>query len=138
MKLKIIKGILKDQFTGIAPTTLYSIIQRDTSVRFDHALRIANILGIDITQICKENPYEPLSDLNGLTTNLNKQTYIKNRTTPLLMLFDYEKMPELDQVIAGYFQLTDEGRSTFLDNLRWLMDTKTDRSRAKKLKTIRK
>ena len=31
MKLKIIKGILKDQFTGIAPTTLYSIIQRDTS-----------------------------------------------------------------------------------------------------------
>ena len=117
MKLKIIKGILKDQFTGIAPTTLYSIIQRDTSVRFDHALRIANILGIDITQICKENPYDegevlpqPLSDLNGLTTNLNKQTYIKNRTTPLL----------------------------FLDNLRWLMDTKTDRSRAKKLKTIRK
>ena len=51
MKLKIIKGILKDQFTGIAPATLYSIIQRDTSVRFDHALRIANILGIDITQI---------------------------------------------------------------------------------------
>ncbi len=77
MKLKIIKGILKDQFTGIAPTTLYSIIQRDTSVRFDHALRIANILGIDITQICKENPYDegevlpqPLSDLNGLTTNI--------------------------------------------------------------------
>ena len=98
MKLKIIKGILKDQFTGIAPTTLYSIIQRDTSVRFDHALRIANILGIDITQICKENPYDegevlpqPLSDLNGLITNLNKQTYIKNRTTPLLMLFDNEK-----------------------------------------------
>ena len=133
------------KLTGIAPTTLYSIIQRDTSVRFDHALRIANILGIDITQICKENPYDdgevlpqPLSELNGLTTNLNKQTYIKNRTTPLLMLFDYDKMPELDQVIAGYFQLTDEGRSTFLDNLRWLMDTKTDKSRAKKLKTIRK
>jgi hypothetical protein len=47
-------------------------------------------------------------------------------------------MQELDQVIAGYFQLTDEGRSTFLDNLRWLMDTKTDRNQAKKLKTIRK
>ena len=117
-------------------------------VSWSHNLRLDKrhfITGIDITQICKENPYDegevlpqPLSDLNGLTTNLNKQTYIKNRTTPLLMLFDYEKMPELDQVIAGYFQLTDEGRSTFLDNLRWLMDTKTDRSRAKKLKTIRK
>lgn len=56
MKLKIIKGILKDQFTGIAPTTLYSIIQRDTSVRFDHALRIANILGIDITKDFGESP----------------------------------------------------------------------------------
>ena len=56
MELKIIKGILKDQFTGIAPTALYSIIQRDTSVRFDHALRIANILGIDITKDFGESP----------------------------------------------------------------------------------
>ena len=44
------------KLTGIAPTTLYSIIQRDTSVRFDHALRIANILGIDITKDFGESP----------------------------------------------------------------------------------
>ena len=39
---------------------------------------------IDITQICKEDPCEegevllqPLYELNGLTTDLNKQTYLK-------------------------------------------------------------
>ena len=34
--------------TGISPTTLYSIIQKDSNLRFDWALRIANIL-----EICK-------------------------------------------------------------------------------------
>ncbi len=29
---------------GIGSTTIYSIIQRDTSIRFDTALRISNIL----------------------------------------------------------------------------------------------
>ena len=44
---------------GIAPTTLYSIIQRDTSIRFDTALKISNILNIPINSICKDNPYAP-------------------------------------------------------------------------------
>ena len=42
---------------GIAPTTLYSIIQRDTAIRFDTALKISNILDIPINSICKDNPY---------------------------------------------------------------------------------
>ena len=40
----------------ISPTTLYSVIARDSSIRYDHALRIANILGISTDLICKENP----------------------------------------------------------------------------------
>ena len=39
---------------GIAPTTLYSIIQRDTAVRFDTALKISHILNIPINSICKD------------------------------------------------------------------------------------
>lgn len=35
-----------------------SIIQRDTAIRFDTALRISNILDIPISSICKDNPYD--------------------------------------------------------------------------------
>ena len=31
---------------GISPTTLYTIVQNDTAIRFDFALRIANVLDI--------------------------------------------------------------------------------------------
>ncbi len=36
--------------TGISATTLYSIIQKDSNIRFDFALRLANELEIDVKQ----------------------------------------------------------------------------------------
>ena len=42
---------------GISPTTLYSIIQKDSNIRFDFALRLANILEIDVNEICGANPF---------------------------------------------------------------------------------
>ena len=44
--------------SGVSANTLRTIIRRDSSVRYDHALRLANTLGIDIQLICKENPYD--------------------------------------------------------------------------------
>lgn len=43
---------------GISPTTLYSIISKDTNIRFDFALRIANILGIGTREICSGALFE--------------------------------------------------------------------------------
>ena len=42
--------------TGISATTLYSIIQKDSNIRFDFALRLANELGIDVNEICSASP----------------------------------------------------------------------------------
>ena len=73
---------------GISPTTLYSVIKRDSAVRFDHALRIAGVLGIDVDLICKNNPYQEetqeilpdmLPNYFGVTDKLNRKTYIENR-----------------------------------------------------------
>ena len=71
---------------GISRQSLYTIIRRDTSVRYDHAIRLASVLGIDVNTICKENPYdngivEPglLDTYNGILDNSNKNSYIKNR-----------------------------------------------------------
>ena len=43
--------------TGISATTLYSIIQKDSNIRFDFALRLANEFEIDVNEICSASPF---------------------------------------------------------------------------------
>ena len=69
--------------TTISPTTIYSIIQKDTSIRFDFALRIANALGIEVSEICSD-------------ASLNSENWDKN---------DSITLPELpsgmDEILDG-------------------------------------
>ena len=56
---------------NINQSTLYTIIRRDTSIRYDHAIRIASILDIDVSEICKINPYEVRKEnLQGTIQNM--------------------------------------------------------------------
>ena len=128
---------------GISATTLYSVIARDSSVRYDHALRIANILGIDTDLICKENPLsegdilpELLSEAGGKLTSINKKSYIRNRTTDILMLYDYSDLPQVDQLLANYFILDDQSREYIFEILSSATKKHTDADRKKKLKNI--
>lgn len=43
--------------TGISAATLYTIIQKDSIIRFDFALRLANALDIDVNEICSASPF---------------------------------------------------------------------------------
>ena len=130
---------------GISPQTLYGAIKRDNALRYDHALRIANALDIDVNLICKNNPFkdtetqvEPqmLSELGGLMTDVNKKSYIKNRTQDLLMLFDYNELPQVDQLISIYYRLDDHTRSELFDMANFLAKKGTDKGRLKRLKTV--
>ena len=132
---------------GISPQTLYGAIKRDNALRYDHALRIANVLDIDVDQICRTNPLkEPaedvqpkmLSEVNGLMTDVNKKSYIKNRTQPLLMLFDYKELPELDQLISLYYRMDDVHRSELFDMANYMAKNGTAKERLRKLKSIKK
>ena len=40
--------------TEVSSQTIYSIIKRDSSIRFDFALRFANVLNVDISEFCKQ------------------------------------------------------------------------------------
>ena len=40
---------------GLPPTTVYSILRRDGDIRFDIALRIATVLGINVGDICSDD-----------------------------------------------------------------------------------
>ncbi len=130
---------------GISAPTLYSIIQRDSSVRYDHALRIANILKINIDLICKDNPMrdedeetlpELLPQFGGLVTERNKKSYLKNRTADILMLYDYEDLPAVDQLLAEFFSLSDQGRKDVFELINFIKKKETDAERKKKLKGI--
>lgn len=103
--------------TGIAPTTLYSIIQRDTAIRFDTALRISNILDIPINSICKDNPYDDMetlpklpSDKERLMVGMERKAYFSDRTLKIIKNFDYTELPMVDQLIADFFVLDDATR----------------------------
>ncbi len=130
--------------TGIAATTLYSIIQRDTSIRFDTALKIANILDIPINSICKDNPYDNIETLpvlkpaSGASANKSKQAYISSRTASIMKKFDYHELPMIDELIADLYVLDDATRRDLFEYVKILKRNHTDPKRAADLKDIKK
>ncbi len=129
--------------TGIAATTLYSIVQRDTSVRYDSALKIAGILDIPVNAICKDNPYddaESLPELKpalGVTAAKAKQSYISYRTSEIIKKFDYRELPMVDQLIADLYVLDDRARKDLFNYVKTLKDNYSEPSRVEDLKNIK-
>lgn len=132
---------------GIHPQTLYAAIKRDNALRYDHALRIANALDIDVNLICKNNPFKDpeietqpkmLSEMHGLLTDVNKESYIKNRTKDILKLFDYPELPQVDQLIGLYFSMDDAHRSELFDMANYIAKKGSSKERVKKLKSIKR
>ena len=124
--------------TGIAPTTLYSIIQRDTVIRFDTVLRISNILDIPINSICKDNPYDDIetlpklpSDRESLMVGIEKKAYFSDRTLKIIKNFDYTELPMVDQLIADFFVLDYATRKELFDYLNLLKKNQSDPERKK-------
>ena len=69
---KSVRWLAKE--TNINSSTLFSIIRKDTSIRYDFALRIANTLNIEISDICSDkNMIEEL-----FIDNKNKIRYTKS------------------------------------------------------------
>ncbi|MDY6356505.1 MAG: helix-turn-helix transcriptional regulator [Catonella sp.] len=129
---------------GIAPTTLYSIIQRDTAIRFDTALKISNILNIPINSICKDNPYAPGEALPKLPKDkermmivLQKKAYFSDRTLKIIEKFDYTDLPKVDQLIADFFVLNDTARSDLFEYIKIMKNNHSDSERTKILGKIK-
>ena len=138
--------------TTISPTTLYSIIQKDTAIRFDFALRIANVLNVEVSDICSDSALqaEDWSDESRITLpelphgfdkvlDENRiKTYLKNSLYPLMEMFGKNNLPKLDEHLTNYDQLTDEGRRDVDQFINAQLQIKKDPKRAKDVKTIKK
>ena len=94
--------------TGISATTLYSIIQKDSNIRFDFALRLANELEIDVNEICSASPfsgaiteeeiYPTLPDgLHGTLDGSRVKTYLKNSLLTYFFLLLYLSYQPIDK-----------------------------------------
>ena len=127
--------------TGISATTLYSIIQKDSNIRFDFALRLANELQIDVNEICSASPfsgtikeeeiYPTLPDgLNGALDASRVKTYLKNSMYPLMYLFGKNSMPDVDNLLTSFYQLDDESRQEVVETIRLKLQYHRDPERA--------
>ncbi len=147
---KSVRWVAKE--TTISPTTLYSIIQKDTSIRFDFALRIANVLGIEVSEICSDASLqqedwsnkerivlpELPSGLDAVLDGNRVKRYLKNTLYPLMEMFGKKDMPLLDEHLTNYYQLTDEGRHDVDQFIRMQLQIKKDPDRAADIKKITK
>ncbi len=134
--------------TGISATTLYSIIQKDSNIRFDFALRLANELQIDVNEICSASPfsgtikeeeiYPTLPDgLNGALDASRVKTYLKNSMYPLMYLFGKNSMPDVDNLLTSFYQLDNEARQEVVETIRLKLQYHRDPERAEQIKQIK-
>ncbi|MCR4647979.1 MAG: helix-turn-helix domain-containing protein [Lachnospiraceae bacterium] len=126
--------------TKIAPTTLYSIIQRDAAIRFDTALKIANVLDVPVNSLCKDNPYddmETLPELPKIKKNSANDAYMSDRTKYVLRLFDYEDLPKVDELIVDLYILDDNARKDLFDYIKMMKKNHTSPEREAEVKKIK-
>ena len=137
--------------TSISPTTLYSIIQKDTGIRYDFALRISNVLNIDVDDICSdaglkkedwdnENKIilpELPQGLNSVLDGNRIKRYLKFTLYPLMEMFGKNNMPLIDAHLTNYYQLTDEARAEVDQFINAQLKINRDPERAKQVKSIK-
>ena len=134
--------------TGISATTLYSIITKDSNIRFDYALRLANELNIDVNEICSAVPfsgelkeeeiYPTLPDgRHGMLDSSRVKTYLKNSLYPLMHLYGKNAMPDVDNLLTSFYQLDDEARKEVIDTIKLKLNYHKDPERAQQVKQIK-
>lgn len=133
--------------TGISATTLYSIIQKDSNIRFDFALRLANVLETDVNEICSASPFS--SDIteeeifptlpdgsDGALDENQVKTYLKDSIYPLMCSFGKNNMPDVDVLLTSFYQLDDEARKEVVETIQFKLQYHKDLERVEQIKKL--
>lgn len=131
----------------MSTTTLFSIIQKNSNIRFDFALQLANELEIDVNEICIESPfsgaiteeeiYSTLSnEFNSVLDGNWVKTYLKNSLYPLMYLFGKNGMPDMDNPLTSFYQLDNETRKEVVETIQFKLQYRKDKERAEQIKQI--
>ena len=134
--------------TGLTASTLYAIIQKDSNIRFDYALRIANELDIDVNEICVSKPfsgnisedeiYMTIKDTAGILDANRVKTYLLYSMYPLMLLYGKNAMPDVDNMLTSFYQLDDQSRQDIIEHIQFKLQKHRDPKRAEQVKNIKK
>ena len=128
---------------GIPATTLYSIVQKDSSIRLDLALKLANELEIDVNEICStgllmdecfQMPYE----WKDMVDSNNMKKYFTNTLYPLLCLFGQDSILDVVNILISFYQLDDEARREVLEMMKIKLEYHKERERVEKIIALKK
>lgn len=135
------------KLTGINASTLYAIIQRDSNIRFDYALRIANELDIDYHEICSANAfsgeiteeeiYPTIKDATGILDSSRIRTYVKFSLLPLLKLYGKNGIVDVDKFLTDFYTLDDESRQELIAIMNLKLQSHKDPKREEEIKQIK-
>lgn len=133
--------------SGINASTLYAIVQKDSNIRFDFALRLANELDVDVHEICSASPfsgaitedeiYPTFKETKGLLDTSRVRTYQKGSLFPLMELYGKNAMPDVDNLLTSFYQLDDEARQEVIETLKLKLQYHKDSERAKEVENIK-
>lgn len=107
---------------NIPPTTLYSILERNGNMRFDHAMRIASVLNLPVYQLCDDVPdnagaYQYPDNLSPRTTEMILE-HVKSESD----------LRELENFLESFYMLTDEGREQIVHLCEYMTKQKKRRN----------
>lgn len=129
------------------PSTLYAIINKDSNIRFDYALRIANELGVDPFELCSAPPFHDLvkaeelyshhPDATGFLDAQGVRVYMKSSLYPLMLLFGRKQIIDVDNLLTSFYVLDDEARQEIVDIVKIKLKNCKDPKREEEIKNIK-
>ncbi len=133
---------------GISPTTLYTAIQKDSNIRFDFGLQLANVLNVNVNEICSTSPLSnqmlPIDEILNSSSSINEtikdnrlKLYIKDSLYPLISEFGIDNMADFDKLLRSYCSLDDESRQEIVDTIQLKLKYHKDSERAEKIGQIK-
>lgn len=135
------------RITGINGSTLYAIVQKDSNIRFDYALKIANELKIDVNEICSARPfsgelkeeeiYPTINDTLGILDTNRVKTYLKFSLLPLMKLYGKNAMPDVDNILTSFYQLDDAARQEVVEMIQIKLKHSRDPQRTEDIKNLK-
>lgn len=129
--------------TGICPTTLYSIIQKDSRIRLDMAVLLADELDIQVEKICYNDGRPIPNELKRGDFSREAWTriilrYLTDSIAPMLDLFGYDNLGTVDSLLFLFYQLDDISRREILKYLHILLENHSDPERKRELEQFQK
>ena len=146
-----LKQILKEKNTnvrklamaiGVSPTTLYSIVQKDSKLRLELAMLIANELDVNVEDICSSvrvllprqvkisEAYQESED--NLMTHFHKCNIER-----MLEMFGDDQLSMVTDLLRQYYALDDVARHDLLLFLKSMQVNHCDKSRYKNLEDMK-